>query len=461
MVPSAVGIGWEEAEPRQVAAIKGEVHGALGVGPKGDGRSYLHVLSTAGDRMFLYDREARKLKDVTGKLGLGSRSVAAAWGDFNGDGRIDLASWDGERLTTWLQNKRATFDAKPSGAGLSECIGLAICGVGRTMKAGLLASTTGVPVLLAPKGDGTFTAKPIADAHKGGKLGTPHACLVADFDGDAVPDVLQPFEKGAIFFRGTSPGRFDDGKALENLGTGEGHARINTGDYDHDGRLDVFVAAEEGCQVWHNLGGGAFAEAMEYTGEMKYISQPGARSGMTVDINNDGRQDVFITYMNREPQIFFNRGFLSFGHAHRPIDLQECGLFPPKNVPGKDEVVERKNKGQRAGLVRDLDGDGAQDMAIVLEDGSLWVYWRAVGGADPLCVRAALPPGGPAGPVAVSAVRQGRSLGAWNVVAGTSPSFFGLVQEGPCLVKWRCPGSKPREKEIIVEGGLARYLLKP
>lgn len=460
-VPSVVGAAWEDTDPEYLGTVEGTVHGTIAVDIKNDGTVYLHVLSDEGDRLFVYNAETRRMRDATVEFGLASKSKVAAWGDFDGSGRLDLASWDGDKLTTWLQQDDGTFRSVAAGVDLPVCLGLQVIGVGEEMRAGLIASNHGVPVLLAPAGEGRFTASPIAEADKGADLGQRYACLVADFTGNAIPDVLQPFAEGVVLFRGKSPGEFDDGTVLDNIGTGEGHVTLNTGDYDHDGLLDVFVSTERGPLLWHNRGDGQFAEATGYTGEMRYIAQPHARMGMTVDINNNGRQDVFIAYGNRPPQIFFNRGYLSFGHAHNPIDVEEMNLFPREEDPDTGRMVERENKGQRAGVVHDLDGDGAKDMAIALEDGSVWVYWRSPGAAIPLSVTAALPADGPAGPVTVSAIHQGRPLGAWNVVPGTAPAFFGMDQEGPITLEWRFPGGETQRAEMVVEGGPARKVIRP
>ena len=272
---------------------------------------------------------------------------------------------------------------------------------------------------------------------------------MADLDGDHVADVLQPFAKGALLYKGTKPGGFARPRRCGNVGTGKGAAGAFLGDYDADGLLDVFVAAEERCGLWHNRGGGRFEDAFGFTGELPYISKPNAIGGMTGDINNDGRQDILILYSDRPPQLFFNRGFRSFGHSHM-LDLAEKRLLPAAG------------KGQQAGLLADLNGDGGQDMALVLKNGELWVFFRDVDDAPGLCLRAALPPSGPfTGPVSVTGWSGQRCLGAWNVVRGTSEAFLGMLDAGPCRVRWQFPGRRAQEKEVVVEDAPVRFGLRP
>ena len=69
----------------------------------GDGRLTLFVASNKGDRLFAFDAKAETFKDVTATRKLRSKSSAFAWGDFNGDARLDLASYDGTTLTGHAQ----------------------------------------------------------------------------------------------------------------------------------------------------------------------------------------------------------------------------------------------------------------------------------------------------------------------------------------------------------------------
>ncbi len=475
-VPSVVGAQWGDYQTLGTAA--GKVHGVRAIDLKGDGRTYLHVLCEAGDRLFLCTKPKgggkRNAEDVTAALKLKAKSQAAAWGDFNGDGLLDLASWDGATLSFWFQAEDGTFSVKDSGVKLAECTALAVVSIGERMVAGLLVSGSAAPVLVAPAAGGGFEAKPIAP-WAGAELGVVHTCQVADFDGDEIADVLQPFEKGALLYRGVKPGEFRAPDVLRQVGTGKGHADTCVGDYDHDGHFAVFVAAEQGCSLWRNDGKGNFTEALHFSGEIAYISKPDARSCMTCDINNDGRQDIFITYVNILPQIFFNRGFHSYGHAHE-VDLQEHedDLFPRD-----EDADEEKNEyriGQQAGAVCDFDGDGAQDMVIVVEhlvrprvqypakpgpwteakrNGEILVYWRDSEYAEPLSLRVALPAGGPAGPVRVTGWLgdgdNARCLGAWNVTQGAPGAFFGQLDAGTVKVRWQLPGKEPQETSVDVE----------
>jgi hypothetical protein len=191
--------------------------------------------------------------------------------------------------------------------------------------------------------------------------------------------------------------------------------------------------------LWHNLGAGKFVETRGISGEIAYISQPRGTGGMTGDINNDGRQDVLILYSDRQPQLFFNRGFRSFGHAHT-LDLNERNLLPASA------------EGQQAGCLAEFSGYGAQDMVLALANGEVWAMLRDDEYDDGLYAGVSLAADGPfLGPLKVTAETDGRNLGAWNVSPGASAAFFARLDAGPCTVQWQLPGGDPQRKEIILE----------
>ncbi len=486
-VPAKAGVAW--GEKKKVATLDGKAHGMIMVSlvprlaspavprnpgdakdPGTDARSdkptvapaLLHILCETGDRLFQWDAGKETLLDVTAKHKLGAKSHAAAWGDFSADGRLGLASWDGHSLRLHLQKEDGTFEPKGAGIELKDgCIGLSVLDVGVKGRMGILVSTRAMPQLFIPDAAGVLKPAPLLVGSAGfspssspsqerpegrtpneESLGAARACLVADFDGDAVADILQPFEKGALFYKGVKPGLFAPPQVLKGIGTGPGTAGAFLGDFDADGLLDVFVAAEEGCHLWHNLGGGKFEEALGFAGEAAYITKPKGLGGATGDINNDGRQDILILYEDRPPHIFFNRGFQAFGHAHE-LDIEEHNLLP------------ESAQGQQAGILADLDGDGAQDLALVLANGDVWVILRE-SEPQPVGVRVGLAPGGSCGgPVTVAGTSGHQALGAWNVVAGTAEAFFARPAPGPIVIRWQFPGGKPQERTIEAKTGSA------
>jgi len=441
-VPVACGGSWEE--PVEAGRVAGRVVAVRAVDIAGLGRPALFVASDAGDRVFILEAGPAAFRDATGRLKLASRSEAFAWADLDGDGRPDLASFDGKGLTVWSQDAAGTFSpAAVAAAPHSGCRGLAALGLGAGGRSGLVWSTGAAPVLLVPDGKsaGAFVRKPlsVADGALDGQAdaGTP---LVADFDGDGLADIVQPFAKGSLFFRGLGGGGFGRGTPCA-VELGEGRTGAFLGDFDADGRIDVFTVAEDSPRLWQNAGGGRFENVFHLCGELSYISKPGCIGGNACDFNNDGRQDVFLFYPEMGPQAFFNRGFRSFGHAHKPIDLAETGDLP--------EALE----GVRAGAMADLDDDGRQDMTLVLRDGSVRVLLQTRPDASAPVLRVPLAAGKTAGgPVTVSATDGRRELGAWAVSPATGEAFFALPGPGEITVTWRMPGGEPQKRTFGLDG---------
>ncbi|MFH1024662.1 MAG: VCBS repeat-containing protein [Planctomycetota bacterium] len=447
-VPVTCSGGW--ADPVEAGKVAGKVRFARAVDIAGKGSLVLFVASDAGDRVFAWDAKDSKFNDITDRMKLGSKSAAAAWGDFNGDGLLDLASADGKALRLWLQAADGSFAASDTtGAPTDGCVGLSAIDTGIPGRAGLVwTPPTGAPSVLVPDKEkaGSFTTKPLAGADLK-EPGPSGASLVADFDGDNLPDIIRPFAKRSLFYAGKGAGEFAPGVPCP-VALGSGRADAFLGDFDADGRIDIHTVAEDCPRLWQNGGGGKFADFFGICGEITYISKPGAIVGNACDINNDGRRDVYLGYSEMAPQVFFNRGFRSFGHAHRPIDLSETG-----NMPDSEQ-------GQQAGIVADLTGDGLQDMAMVLLDGRVFLLAQATGGDPGLAVRVALAPGGKtAGPVMVSARNDRMALGTWTVSPGTSEAFFGREDPGEVTITWQIPGSSPESKKFTMEGKGVRFVI--
>lgn len=428
----------------KLGTVKGKIAALTPVDLAGDGKLTLFVASDAGDKLFRC--EGGKLVDVTAKHGLTSKSKVACWADFNDDGKADFMSSGGSSLKRYLQNADGTFGkpdhAKFEARDISDLAVLRAPGGEPRLVVGTSAGVRFFPEkvsMRAPtKGDGTVEVK----SGPGGRY------FVADFDGDALPDILRILSNGAFLYKGTAPGVFA-APVKTQIGLGKGQSTAQLGDYDADGLLDIFVSAEDRNRIWHNLGKGKFVEMLEMSGEIAYISKSGGIDGMTGDINNDGRQDILIAYDGMTAQIFFNRGFRSFGHAHM-IDLAELKLLP------------EAGNGQQAGCLADLNGDGAQDMVLALKNGELWFFPRRIAGDGALSVTAAIARGKKLPqPVTVAAFQGERALGVWSITEGSRPAFFGLQEAGPVTLKWRFPGARPQTKKVRVIDKPVRVLLSP
>ncbi|HEV7376799.1 MAG TPA: CRTAC1 family protein [Pyrinomonadaceae bacterium] len=126
---------------------------------------------------------------------------------------------------------------------------------------------------------------------------------IFDYDGDGRPDVylvngstlaaMQGKEKPprAALFRNLGNWQFEDvtdkaGVANERWGFG-----IAVGDYDNDGRPDMYVGNFGVSRLYHNNGDGTFTDVAEKLG----VARKGWSTGATFgDYDKDGRLDLFV-----------------------------------------------------------------------------------------------------------------------------------------------------------------------
>jgi hypothetical protein len=126
---------------------------------------------------------------------------------------------------------------------------------------------------------------------------------IFDYDGDGRPDIylvngstvpaLQGKEKPprAALFRNLGNWKFEDvtdkaGVANERWGFG-----VAVGDYDNDGRPDLYVSNFGVSRLYHNDGNGSFTDVADKLGVARRGWSTGASWG---DYDGDGRLDLFV-----------------------------------------------------------------------------------------------------------------------------------------------------------------------
>jgi hypothetical protein len=437
-VPVDSGMNW--ASTAKIGSVTGKARDIAAVDLTLDGKVCLFVASDKGDHLFRGGKDG--LQDITATVHLQSASCVAAWADFNGDGRTDLASYNGKTLTIWAQGSDGGFaPVKDTAVQLPEdCVALAVVGFGTSKLPALLASfASGQLIVLKPTVSNTFEQSTLAAAGSAPKeCGKAQPCLVADFNGDSWPDIIQPFEKSGLIYFGNKRGEFDAPKPC-NVRCTTGGGKPCIGDFDGDGLPDVLVAGTEAVCVFQNLGNGKFEETLGLSGEVAYKGMPHASWCGVCDFNNDSHQDLFITYAEQPMLVYFNRGFRSFGETPKLEELPE--------IP---DVAQ----GQQMALIADLCNTGTQELVLVLNNGDIWCETNSLVG-NALSVKVRLPAKTPvSGPVSVSLWKDDRCLGAALTQVGCAPAFFGISDAGAYLLKWTLPGGKEMNKKLTVDKSL-------
>ena len=243
-------------------------------------------------------------------------------GDFNGDGIPDLAVSNGEvtgqTVNVMLGNGDGTFQSPVPYQVLDGPMGIASGDFNADGKLDLAVAcftrpNQGVSVLVG-NGDGSFQAQqpyPIGIA--------PIAVAVGDFNSDGAPDLAVADAVGTVIvLLNNGDGTFTPEQ--QTFPAGEEPMAIVVGDFNRDGNLDLAVADHfSQVQVLLGNGDGTFQPAKAYdTGRFPF--------GIAVgDLNGDGILDLAVTNsMDATVSVLLGNGDGSFTTLP-PIDTTTAG----------------------------------------------------------------------------------------------------------------------------------------
>jgi hypothetical protein len=127
-------------------------------------------------------------------------------------------------------------------------------------------------------------------------------------------------------------------------------------DYDNDGDLDIFKVNSDLSrlfgqedQVYENLGGGKFRDVSDTLGEYFGEERMG-RGAAPADYDNDGDLDVFIVNLNERAVLLRNeggnrRGYLEVRLAGRASNRDGVGARVEVQAGGRTQVAEKVASG--------------------------------------------------------------------------------------------------------------------
>jgi hypothetical protein len=253
-----------------------------------------------------YDKPVVEFTDIAAKIGLDKTSAGRgiAVFDYNNDGYLDIvicAAHGGCSL--YRNNGDGTFTDVSIGSGVDKCINTFAVAAGDYNNDGFidlyitrLGFYGGEGELLRNNGDGTFT---IVTAQAGLSLWGPgFSPSWVDYDGDGFLDLFICNNLGGLFDRKT-PNRLFHNNGDGTFTETTEQAGIKTmwptigcawGDYDNDGRPDLFVSNAMGrSQLYHNNGDGTFTDVSEQAGVADSVF---ATCAMWWDYDNDGWMDI-------------------------------------------------------------------------------------------------------------------------------------------------------------------------
>jgi hypothetical protein len=163
---------------------------------------------------------------------------SVALGDFNGDGKLDVATVSpfSHTVSVLLGNGDGTFQAPQNYDTLTQCSGVVAGDFNRDKKLDLAVTIDSALLIFLGNGDGTFTN---AGLWFGGN--SPVNIIAADFNKDGRLDLATPdfTGDGVTVATGQGDGTFP---TTLDVPTGTNPAYVATADFNHDGSLDLVVA---------------------------------------------------------------------------------------------------------------------------------------------------------------------------------------------------------------------------
>lgn len=192
-------------------------------------------------------------------------------------------------------------------------------------------------------------------------------------------------------YRNNRDGTFSD--VTEKAGVaGSGYGMgVAIGDYDNDGRPDIFVANVTGNQLFHNNGDGTFTDVTrkaEVTGGMHNGRKMWSVGAGWFDYNNDGLLDLFVVNycqweVNHDPYCALKEGLRAYCHPNKYLPLHNSlyrnngdGTFTDVSV--ETGIAALDGKGMSVSFA-DYNGDGFPD-AFVANDTTPNFLFHNLGG---------------------------------------------------------------------------------
>jgi hypothetical protein len=375
-----------------VAPVRAHGNSAVWWDFDGDGWPDLYVANDFEVPDALYhNNHDGTFTDVAEKAGvqLGNWSAGATWGDYDGDGRLDLF------VSGYIH-----FDRDNLPYEKTKAVGFSFC------------EFRGEPVMCGPRniqgepdhlfhnnGDGTFTDVSVkAGVDDNVNLYYGLTPLFVDVNNDGKMDLLVANDSTlSYFYLNKGDGTFEDdsltsGFALNEDGREVAAMGIAVGDYLNNGLLDFAISdfSDESKLLFHNDGHATFSEYSMRTGLGK-ITIPFLSWGTGfLDYDNDGWQDLMFI----DGHIYPAADRLDWGtsYSQRQLLFHNTGNGKFEEVPAVKGTALAEIISGRGAAFGDLFNDGKIDVVIspiegppalfrnVNPDHHHWVALKLVGG---------------------------------------------------------------------------------
>jgi Tol biopolymer transport system component len=319
-------------------------------------------------------------------FGAGNTPFATVSGDFNGDGKVDIAASNvaAGDVSVLLGNGSGSFGAATNFLAAAGTYSLAVADFNNDGKLDLVTANNNannISIMLGA-GNGTFSAPTNFTGVSG-----PRSVVVRDFNGDGKLDLAVANFPGnnVSIFLGDGTGSM---AAATTFAAGTSATSVTAADFNGDGKLDLATAnfGSNNISILLGNGAGAFGAPTNFAaGTNPFFIR-------TADFNSDGNLDLAVPNVNsNNVSLFLGTGSGSFA----PATNFAVGTGPTSvviadyNGDGKSDIAATNNTvgtvsillgtgtgtfssavdiavnaGARPAVAADFNGDGKIDLAV-------------------------------------------------------------------------------------------------
>ena len=323
-----------------------------------DGNLDLYVTGYGGN--VLYRNKGNcTFEDVTERAGVraGGFSTGAGWADYDRDGNVDLfvsryVHVDMNDLPAFGSSRFCNFKGVPVQCG----------------PWGMQGETD---LLFHNKGDGTFeeVSRKAGVSDPEGYYGL--GVIWGDYDNDGWPDLFVADDATPNhLYHNNHDGTFIDvgmvsGIALSGEGQARGSMGVSWGDYQHRGRLDMFITefADQPNTLYRNMGEQGFDD-VSYRARVGQSSLPYVGWGTSFfDMDNDGWLDLFVANGHVYPQMDRVSGSAAYAQPMLLYRNKRDGTF--EEVSKQAGLTEMPLKSRRGAAFGDIANNGNIDVVVL------------------------------------------------------------------------------------------------